>query len=128
MEDEGTAEHPATPPDERVLALLEAAVAGARDKGAQNVVTLEVAPVLSVTSYFVICSAPSDRQVKAIAESVEAAVAAHDGTRPVGIEGLDTLDWVLINFGEFLVHVFRNEIRDFYGLERLWRDVPRLAL
>jgi ribosome-associated protein len=128
VEGEDTTGTPATRPDERVLALLEAAVVGARDKGAQEVVTLDVAPVLSVTSYFVICSAPSDRQVKAIAESVEAAVAACDGTRPVGTEGLDTLEWVLINFGEFLVHVFRTETRDFYGLERLWRDVPRLAL
>jgi ribosome-associated protein len=109
----------ATAPDE-----VAVAARAAHGKGATEVVVLDVSAVSGLTSYFVICSAGNDRLVRAIAESVEAEVKAVAGERPIGIEGLDSLDWVLMNFGHFIVHVFRQEAREFYDLERLWRDAP----
>jgi ribosome-associated protein len=102
-----------------------AAAAAAEAKGAHDIVVLDVTEVSGITSYFLICSAPSDRQVKAIVGAIEQQVADHEGTRPLAIEGADTFDWVLMNYGYFLVHVFRQESREFYDLERLWRDAPR---
>lgn len=111
----------ATPaPDE-----IAVAARAAHAKGATDTVVLEVAAVSGLTSYFVICSAGNDRLVRAIAESIEAEVKATTGDRPIGIEGMDSLEWVLMNFGHFIVHVFRQEAREFYDLERLWRDAPR---
>lgn len=112
-------DQPGAPPE--VLAAARAADA----KGANDVLVLEVGPVSAVASYFVICSAASDRQVKAIADAVEEGVAEVDGQRPLGVEGRDTLEWVLLNYGDVLVHVFRQESREFYDLERLWADAAR---
>ncbi len=106
---------------------VAAAAVAAEAKGAHNIVVLDVAGVSGITSYFLICSAPSDRQVKAITGAVEQGVAEVDGTRPMAVEGADTFDWVLMNYGYFLVHVFQQESREFYDLERLWRDTPRLT-
>jgi len=107
---------------EEVLAAARAADA----KGATDVVVLEVGPVSSVSSYFVICSAATDRQVRAIADAVEEGVADLAGQRPLGVEGRDTLEWVLLNYGHVLVHVFRQEAREFYDLERLWADAAKV--
>lgn len=106
----------AVPPE--VLAAAQAADA----KGASKVLILDVGPVSAVASYFVIGSAATDRQVRAIADAVEEGIAAVAGQRPLGVEGRDTLEWVLLNYGDVLVHVFRQETREFYDLERLWAD------
>ena len=102
-----------------------AAARAADGKGATDVVVLEVGPVSAVASYFVICSAATDRQVKAIADAVEEGVAEVGGQRPLGVEGRDTLEWVLLNYGDVLVHVFRQQTREFYDLERLWADAAQ---
>lgn len=94
-------------------------------KGGAGIVVLDVAAVSGITSYFVITSASNDRQVKAIVDEVEAKVNEECSERPLAVEGLDTRDWVLMNYGYFLVHVFSQEARDFYDLERLWRDAPQ---
>jgi len=115
----------ATRQAEPVPAAVAAAARAADDKGGSAIVVLDVSAVSGFTSYFVITSAPNERQVKAIVEQVEATVAQDCDERPSAIEGLDTRDWVLMNYGYFLVHVFKQEARDFYDLERLWRDAPR---
>lgn len=102
------------------------AARAADDKGATDVVVLEVGPVLAVCDHFVIASAPNARLVRAVAEEVEARVAAAGGPRPARVEGLDDLRWVLLDYGLLVVHVFDEETRRHYDLERLWADVGRL--
>ena len=104
---------------------IEAARA-ADDKLASDVVVLEVAEVLALCGWFVIASAANDRQVKAMCDEVEQRVHEFGGPRPKRIEGLDTLQWVLMDYGDVVVHVFQQDVREFYDLERLWADVPRV--
>lgn len=101
-----------------------AAARAADDKKASDIVILQVGEVLAVTDYFVIASAPNSRLVKAIVEEIEEQLFLLDGPRPVRSEGLDSLEWVLVDYGEFIVHVFDQDVREYYELERLWRDVP----
>jgi ribosome-associated protein len=89
-------------------------------------VILEVAQVLVVADEFVIASAPNDRQVKAIVEEVEHQVAEAGLAKPLRVEGLDDRHWVLLDYGDVVVHVFLEETRQYYELERLWGDVPRV--
>jgi ribosome-associated protein len=88
---------------------------------------LDVGDVLAITDAFVITSAGNSRLVKAVVEEVEFAVADAGGPKPRRVEGADKLEWVLMDYGDFVVHVFLDETRQFYELERLWSDVPRLA-
>lgn len=87
---------------------------------------LDVGDVLAIVDRFVITGASNNRQVRTIAEEVEEQVkrAGFDGPRR--IEGLDDLRWVLLDFGDVVVHVFDHEAREYYDLERLWSDVPRV--
>lgn len=103
-----------------------AAARAADAKSADDVVVLEVGPVLALCGHFVICSAPNTRLVRTIAEEVEEQVRLAGGPKPVRTEGLDDLRWVLLDYGDFVVHVFLDETRRYYDLERLWSDVPRL--
>lgn len=96
------------------------------DKSGQETVVLEVGDVLAITDAFVITSATNTRLVRTIAEEVEGQVAAAGGPKPIRTEGLDDLRWVLLDYGSFVVHVFLDEARRYYELERLWADVPRL--
>jgi ribosome-associated protein len=89
-------------------------------------VVLEVAEVLALCGWFVIASAGNDRQVKAVCDAVEERVHKSGGPKPKRIEGLDSLQWVLMDYGDVIVHVFQQDIREFYDLERLWADVPRV--
>lgn len=95
-------------------------------KGATDVLVLDVGPVLAVCGHFVITSASNNRLVRAIADDVEAQVAAAGGPRPIRSEGRDDLQWVLVDYGDFVVHVFAEETRAYYDLERLWSDVARV--
>jgi ribosome-associated protein len=103
--------------------VLEAARAAA-SKTDERTVVLDVGDVLSITGWFVITSGGNTRQVRTIAETVEERVAEIGGPKPLRIEGLDSSQWVLMDYGDFIVHVFMEETRAFYDLERLWRDVP----
>jgi ribosome-associated protein len=89
-------------------------------------VILEVADVLVVADEFVIASATNDRQVKAIVEEVEHQVGEAGLAKPLRVEGLDDRHWVLLDYGDVVVHVFLQETREYYELERLWGDVPRV--
>ena len=102
------------------------AARAADSKQARDVLVLEVAEVLALCGWFVIASASNDRQVKAICDEVEHQIHATGGPKPKRIEGLDARQWVLMDYGDVVVHVFLQEVREFYDLERLWADVPRL--
>jgi ribosome-associated protein len=101
-------------------------MAAAEDKQGHDTVAFFVGEVLGITDWFVITSAGNTRQVRAIADNIEEQLTLSGGPKPRQVEGLDTLDWVLMDLGSFVVHVFDDEARGFYDLERLWRDVPRL--
>jgi ribosome-associated protein len=105
-------------------ALVAARAADA--KGGQDVVVLEVGDVLVVADEFVIVSASNDRLVKAIVDDVEQAVAEAGHGKPQRVEGLADRHWVLLDYGDVVVHVFLDETRRYYELERLWSDVPRV--
>lgn len=86
---------------------------------------LSVGEVLSIVESFVIASAPNTRQVATIAEEVEQRIKDAGGGGPFRVEGADDNRWVLLDYGDVVVHVFLQEVREFYELERLWSDVPR---
>lgn len=100
-----------------------AAVAAA-DKQAEDTVLLDVGDILSITDAFVITSAGNTRLVRTIVDEVEQALKVHEDLAPRGVEGLDDASWVLMDFGEFVVHVFLTETRAYYDLDRLWADAP----
>ncbi len=107
-----------------VLEWASIAALAADDKQALDTVVLEVGAVLAITDFFVITSATNSRQVRTIAEAVEERL-KEDGDRvPLRIEGRSDLTWVLLDYGDLVVHVFLDEIRRFYDIERLYRDVP----
>jgi ribosome-associated protein len=93
----------------------------------RDVVVLEVAEVLALCGWFVIASAANDRQVKAICDEVEHQVHSTGGPKPKRIEGLGDRQWVLMDYGDVVVHVFLDSIREFYEIERLYMDAPRVA-
>ncbi|MDQ3570177.1 MAG: ribosome silencing factor [Actinomycetota bacterium] len=108
----------------RRLAVVAARAAAAK-VGADTVV-LEVGAVLAIADHFVITSAANARQVRTITEEVEAKVSESGGLKPLRIEGLDDARWVLMDYGDFVVHVFVEEVRRYYDIERLWSDAPRV--
>ena len=99
----------------------------ALDKKAADVVVLDLRSADAFTDYFVICSGQSPRQVKAIADSVEETL-REARIRPAHIEGYERAEWVLLDYFDFIVHVFNRETRLFYALDRLWGSAPRLTL
>lgn len=96
-------------------------VAVALDKKAADLLVLNLSEISSFTDYFVICSAGSERQAQAIADAIEEKLRAR-GRRPGSIEGFAASRWILLDYGEVLFHVFLEDARRFYGLERLWGD------
>lgn len=100
----------------------------ALEKKAVNVRLLDLTKITSMTDYFVICHGESDPQVKAIAENVITRMRDDYGVAPWRSEGWDALHWVLIDFVDFVVHVFQTESRQYYNLERLWADAPALTV
>ena len=103
------------------------AVRAALDKKAVDVVVLDLRNTPAFTDYFVLCSGLSQRQVKAIADSIEETLRAAK-IRPAHVEGYDRADWVLMDFFTFIVHVFTPQTREFYSLERLWGDADRIEM
>ncbi len=113
-----------TTPDQ-VRQWARTAAKAASAKGGDDTVIIEVGDVLAITDAFVITSGRNTRQVKTIAEEVEKKIDEAGGPKPLRIEGLDDARWVLIDYGDFVVHVFLDEVRRYYELERLWSDAPR---
>lgn len=101
------------------------AVGAGLDKKALDPVILDISQLSSVAEFFVIMSGTSDRHVKSVAENILDAFRAV-GIKPLGDEGLKEGRWVLLDFGEVVVHVFHEPVREYYDIERLWVDAPRL--
>ena len=112
---------------DRALELVRAAAQAASDKLAENIVAFDVSEQLVITDAFLLCSAPNDRQVRAVVDAIEDQLRAVD-TKPVRREGERDGRWVLLDYGEIVVHVQHEEERSFYALERLWRDCPLISL
>jgi len=113
-------------PDADTVELATAAARAADDKLATEIVVLEVGPVLGICDYFVIATAQNERQVKAVIDAVEEQVRAGTGRSPRAEEGKDARRWVLLDYGDVVVHVFHVDERAYYRIERLYGDVPRL--
>jgi len=111
-------------PNEAALALARQVAALCLDKKALDVSILDVRGMTSYADYLVLASGESDRQVTAIAEHVEEKLKAQ-GVRPLGTEGRETGTWVLLDYGEVVVHLFFSEVRASYDLDGLWADAPR---
>ena len=105
-----------------VLAAAEAA----DDKLATDTVIIDVGDVLAITGHFLITSGRNPRQVRAIAEEIEEQLFLLDGPKPITVEGRDEYKWLLMDYGDFVVHVFEAEAREYYSLDRLWSDQPRV--
>ncbi len=103
------------------------AARAADDKLAMNTLIVDVAEVLAITDVFVITAGSNPRQVRAITNNIEEEVVRAGGPKPKRIEGLDTYEWVLMDFGGFICHVFDEHHRAYYELERLWGDRPKIA-
>ena len=112
---------PAVP---RLSTELTAAVAAALDKKAADVVVLDLTKASAFTDFFVICTGANLRQVQAIADAVQESVE----TKPALVEGYSRGEWVLIDYFDFIVHVFQPPTRQFYSLERLWGDAERVEV
>lgn len=110
--------------DSRELAVCAARAADAK-KG-EDVVVMDVGDVLAITGWFVVVSASNRRQVSTLADAVESDVKAQLGRAPLRVEGLKEQQWVLLDYGDVVVHVFLDETRRFYEIERLYRDRPRV--
>lgn len=110
-----------------IEALVRLAADAAADKKALDVVAIRVAELLVITDYFLIATGASDRQVGAVADAIEDAL-REAGAKPIGREGEREQRWILLDYGDFVVHVFRPDEREFYRLEKLWSDAPRLEL
>jgi ribosome-associated protein len=106
------------------LALVAARAAA--NKTGQDTLVLEVGQVLAITDEFVITSGANSRQVRSIVDEIEQQVKDAGGVAPLRVEGLDDVRWVLMDYGDFVVHVFLDEVRRYYDLERLWADAPRV--
>ncbi len=112
---------------DRALELAMIAAHAASDKQAENIVALDVSETLVITDIFLLCSASSDRQVKAIVDGIEAALDLID-VDPVRREGQREGRWVLLDYIDIVVHVQHSEEHSYYGLERLWKDGARIEL
>ncbi len=109
--------------DERIRTALSAA----GDKKALDPVVLDLRDVATFTDYFLITSGTNTRQVQAIADEIVEQL-KNQGTRAARVEGYNTAEWVLVDYGDFVVHVFEDKARRFYDLERLWRDATRVEI
>ena len=106
---------------------IEAAVRAAEDKKANDLVVLDLRDAAGFTDYFVICTGTNARQIRAIADAVTESLAAL-GAKPAHVEGYAQSEWVLLDYFDFIVHVFAPETRTFYGLERLWGSATRVEV
>jgi ribosome-associated protein len=105
---------------------VKLAIECAADRKAFDLRVLDLRDVASFTEFFIICTGANQRQVQAIADQIEEQLKKQLQTRPVRIEGYTSAEWVLLDYGDFIVHIFNKEAREFYDLERLWRDARKV--
>ena len=113
-------EDPAPPPE-----MWRAAVRAAEEKQAKDIRVLDLRGLTSFADYFVLASGTNSRQIQAIADEIETQLKKL-GERPTNVEGYDNADWILMDYGDYLVHIFSEKARTYYDLERLWRDAKAL--
>lgn len=113
---------------DHALELVQIAARAAADKLAEKIVAYDVSDTLAITDAFVLASASNDRQVRAIVEEIEDQLREQAGEKPLRREGHQQGRWVLLDYADVVVHVQHAEERQFYALERLWRDCPEIAL
>jgi ribosome-associated protein len=115
---------PYTELDERVKLALHCA----DEKKGIGIGALDLREITSFTDFFIVVSGLNTRQVQAISDEIEVQIKKQLGEKPLRIEGHSTAEWVLMDYGDFVVHIFENKARDFYDLERLWRDAKKVEL
>jgi len=113
--------------DQQILEQVMVAARAAEEKKALGVVVLKLSAITEFTDYFVICAGNSTRQTQAIADAVIEEL-KRIKTRPLHTEGYNNAEWILIDYGAFVVHIFTEESRSFYDLERLWRDAEKVEI
>jgi len=112
---------------EKAGSLVQICASAALERKAGNLVILKVRELSSFTDYFVICSGTSDRQVRSIADHVEERL-KKEGILPLGVEGRQGGNWILMDYGEVVLHIFFEATREFYDIERLWAEAPALTV
>ena len=100
----------------------------AGEKKAVNITALDLREIASFTEFFVITSGTNQRQVQAISDEIEEKLKKQLLTKPIRIEGYKSADWILMDYGDFIVHIFEQKAREFYDLERLWRDARKVEI
>lgn len=117
-----------TTPFEELDDEIKLALHLASEKKAVDLVVLDLRKITSFTEFFVITSGTNQRQVQAIADEISEQLKKQMKFKAIRIEGYTTADWVLLDYGDFIVHIFNQKSREFYDLERLWRDAKRVKL
>lgn len=107
---------------------IKLALTCASDKKAFGLVALDLREIARFTEFFIIASGANQRQVQAICDEIQEQLKKQQNSKPVRIEGYGAAEWVLLDYGDFIVHVFEKNARDFYDLERLWRDAKKVEL
>ena len=118
---------PGQPSAPRLPKDVKTAIAAAADKKADDVVVLDLRKSSAFTDFFLICTGTNVRQVQAIADAVVESL-RQQGSKPTLVEGYESGQWILIDYFDFIVHVFTSSTRDFYALERLWGDAKRIEV
>ncbi|MBF0344937.1 MAG: ribosome silencing factor [Nitrospirae bacterium] len=106
---------------------LKTIVTALEDKKGQDVVVLTLKQLTPITDYFIICTGTNTQQIRALYEHVESCL-RDTGIKPLGIEGQRGMQWVLMDYNDVMVHLFTQETRDYYKIERLWLDAPRISI
>lgn len=110
--------------DERAQLALKCA----SEKKAVNSAALDLREIASFTEFFIITSGTNQRQVQAIADEINEQLKKQLDQRPIRLEGYNTAEWILLDYGDFIVHIFEQKSREFYDLERLWRDAKKVEI
>jgi ribosome-associated protein len=112
-------------PTRRLPAQVQQAIAAAQDRKASDVMVLDLRPAHGFTDFFVIVSGQNPRQIKAIADAIQSSLAER-AVKPTHVEGYNRAGWILLDYFDFIVHIFSPEMRSFYALERLWGSAERI--
>ena len=107
---------------------LREAISAAQDRKAVNLTVLDVGTICSFADYFVICSGTSTRHTRAISDAIQEQLKKKADMLPSHLEGYTQSEWILLDYFDFVVHIFSERAREFYDLERLWKSAPRVAL
>jgi ribosome-associated protein len=113
--------------DSSIESRVRVAVTAALDKKAFGLDVLSVGQLTSIADYFILASASNERQAAAIADAIGDQLREQLGVKPLLVEGTTPGRWVLMDYGDFIVHIFTEDVRRFYGLERLWGDAPNVT-